>query len=78
MNADERRASNARPWTQRPALPQSKPSVKAVAQFAAQIPMGRWGEPEEIAAVVAFLASDEGHYITGQISPSMASGGYKL
>jgi glucose 1-dehydrogenase len=30
------------------------------------IPMGRSGEPEEMAAVFAFLASDEASYITGQ------------
>ncbi|ABN57959.1 MULTISPECIES: glucose 1-dehydrogenase [Methanoculleus] len=30
------------------------------------IPMGRAGEPEEIAAAFAFLASDEAAYITGQ------------
>ncbi len=30
------------------------------------IPMGRAGEPTEIAAVFAFLASDEASYITGQ------------
>jgi glucose 1-dehydrogenase len=30
------------------------------------IPMGRAGAPEEIAAVFAFLASDEASYITGQ------------
>jgi gluconate 5-dehydrogenase len=29
-------------------------------------PAGRWGEPDEIAAAVVFLASDEAAYITGQ------------
>lgn len=30
-------------------------------------PMGRWGQPEEIAYAVAFFASDEAAYITGQV-----------
>ncbi len=30
------------------------------------VPMGRYGKPEEIAAAMAFLASDEAAYITGQ------------
>lgn len=36
------------------------------ANVASHIPMGRVGTPEEIAAVFAFLASDEASYITGQ------------
>jgi NAD(P)-dependent dehydrogenase (short-subunit alcohol dehydrogenase family) len=38
---------------------------EAAAQFATQVPMGRRGVPDEIAAAVAFLASDESSYITG-------------
>ncbi len=34
---------------------------------AKQIPMQKFGEPEDIAAAVAFLASAEGKYITGQV-----------
>ena len=29
-------------------------------------PLGRIGDPQEIAAIAAFLASDEASYITGQ------------
>jgi len=32
-----------------------------------QIPLGRVGTPEDVAAAVAFLASDDASYITGQI-----------
>lgn len=39
---------------------------KVVESLKAGIPMGRLGDPEDIAKAVAFLVSDEAAYITGQ------------
>jgi 3-oxoacyl-[acyl-carrier protein] reductase len=35
--------------------------------LASQIPLGRFGTPEEVAAAVVFLCSDAARYITGQV-----------
>jgi 3-oxoacyl-[acyl-carrier protein] reductase len=37
-----------------------------LAQFTSGIPLGRLGTPEEVASVIAFLASDQAAYINGE------------
>jgi 3-oxoacyl-[acyl-carrier protein] reductase len=39
------------------------------AELSAAVPLGRFATPEEIAAVVAFLASEDAGYITGAVIP---------
>ena len=40
---------------------------KVQVDWAAQIPLGRIGTPQDIASAVCFLASDEASYITGHV-----------
>ena len=40
--------------------------LRVVEEATAIVPIGRPGDPEEVAAVVAFLAGDESRFITGQ------------
>lgn len=42
-------------------------SDRLVKQFADRIALGRFGQPQDIAAVVSFLVSDRASYITGQV-----------
>jgi NAD(P)-dependent dehydrogenase (short-subunit alcohol dehydrogenase family) len=46
----------------------SSPDPAAVmANWVAMHPMGRIGEPEEVAAAIVFLASDEASFVTGEL-----------
>jgi NAD(P)-dependent dehydrogenase (short-subunit alcohol dehydrogenase family) len=50
-------------WT--PLIPSTFPPEK-VETFGQHVPMGRSGEPEEVASAFIFLASDDASYISGQ------------
>jgi 3-oxoacyl-[acyl-carrier protein] reductase len=44
-------------------------------QLVAMTPLGRMGAPDDIARVVAFLASDDSGWLTGEVI--LASGGLR-
>lgn len=47
---------------------------EAAEKILAKIPMGKFGDPEDIAGIVCYLAGPEGGYITGQVIS--VNGGY--
>jgi NAD(P)-dependent dehydrogenase (short-subunit alcohol dehydrogenase family) len=51
-------------WT--PLIPATMPEEK-VASFGKDVPMGRPGQPEEVAPCYVFLASDDASYMAGQV-----------
>ncbi len=58
-------------WAARPGAPSA---ADLIASVAASTPTGRLAEPSEIAATIAFLASDDASYITG--SELVVDGGW--
>ena len=44
-------------------------SAQAKADLVRQIPLGRWGTPQDVADCVGFLVSSRASYITGQVIP---------
>jgi NAD(P)-dependent dehydrogenase (short-subunit alcohol dehydrogenase family) len=55
-----------------------QPALEAgqAAQLRQTIPLGRWGQPPEVANVVAFLVSDAAAYVVGAAVP--VTGGYGI
>ncbi|HEX3646898.1 MAG TPA: SDR family NAD(P)-dependent oxidoreductase [Pseudonocardiaceae bacterium] len=67
LGADGIRANSVSPgivdtdlWAKNKAVPGVEDAMNAL------IPLGRWGQPPEVADVVAFLASDAARYVTAQ------------
>ena len=60
------------------AAQQGSTAEQVLADFARTIPAGRVGQPEELAALIAFLASERAAYVTGNSIPVDGGAGRAL
>jgi len=63
-------------WIDTPMNQAERDDPEAERAILAQVPMGRWGRPEEIANVAVFLASEASSFMTGSVV--VADGGQTL
>jgi 3-oxoacyl-[acyl-carrier protein] reductase len=63
-------------WTETDANAQVRTDPDIVARIESETALGRFGRPDDIASVVAFLASPEAGWVTGQYIE--ASGGHRI
>ena len=56
-------------WIRTPMTEALQDNAERSARVLARVPLGRWGEPVDVAGVVVFLAADASAYITGHTIP---------
>ena len=56
-------------WIRTPMTEALQNNAERSARVMARVPLGRWGEADDVAGAVAFLASDASAYITGHTIP---------